>query len=270
MPVRILAAPFVLWLFVALGLTIFVDEGYSWTIIPAVVTLGMLYVFSPQIDWWWYKRNPPDLAEPLRLLLQKHYPFYQELGAEDKKRFRQRVALTLMAKDFKPQGIEFITEDIKMVVCAAEVSLTFGFEEFLLKRYENVVVYAGLFPSPKFPEIFHASEYFDEDGVLILAADHLLHGFLQPKLYYNIALHELANVFVISHPELSWPKFGPESWEKLEKISRFSKLAIEEWIKLPQGDPLPVSIHHFFNFPKAFQAEWPEVFEVLKKNFRHH
>lgn len=167
MPTRILAIPFVLLLALMFYLSLTVDERFSILIIFASVMLVILFVFSPQIDWWWYSRRPPELDASFRQLLRQRYPFYMGLSPEDKLKFRQRVALFRLAKDFMPQGMEEVPEDVQWFAALSGVHLTFGWEEYLLPQYEKIIVYPHPFPSPQYPDRFHASEVFPEDGVVI-------------------------------------------------------------------------------------------------------
>lgn len=268
MPVRILSIPFFVTALVFLYMTWEVDESYSVYIIPPVVLLGLLFVFGPQINWWWYKRYPPKLDPNIRHLFRRHFHFYQKLSPDDKERFRRRVALYTIANDFMPQAMEKVPEDVKAFIAANVVQLTFGQEDFLLSKFERIVVYPKPFPTPQYPEKFHASEIFEEDGVVLFSAQQLAKGFLHPTQYYNIGLHEYAKVFMICYPEHPYPVFDQDIWSKLEQISGFSREFIAEWINLDNIDPLAVSISHFFVFPEKFRAVLPEVFELYGEIFR--
>jgi hypothetical protein len=92
-------------------------------------------------------------------------------------------------------------------------------------------------------------------------------SFVESTKYFNIGLYEYAKVFVRSYPNHPYPVFDENSWEALERISGFSKAWIEEWINLPDIDPLAVSIAHFFTFPEAFIKELPEEYELYRSIF---
>ena len=63
--------PFILLLVVMFYFSFTVDESYNVFIIFASVVLVLLYIFSPQIDWWWYRRYPPELEKPFRQMLRQ-------------------------------------------------------------------------------------------------------------------------------------------------------------------------------------------------------
>ena len=268
MPSRILAFPFVIGALVFLYLTWEKSESYAVFIVPFVVIGAIIYVFSPQINWWWYSRRPPELDPPIRQLLQKRNAFYQKLSPEKKKVFRNRMALFMIGNDYMAQVVESVPEDVKAVVAANAVQLTFGMENFLFPKFEKIVIYPKPFPSPQYPRKFHASEIFEEDGVVLFSAEQLMKSFVQPTRFYNIGLHEYAKVFRASYPEQVFPDLGEDIWQSLEAISGFSQEFITKWINLEVISPGPVSIAHFFVFPEKFKSVLPEIYDAYCKIFK--
>lgn len=267
MPARTLSIPFLIGALVFLYLTWEVDTGYSIYIVPFVIIMALIYVLSPQINWWWYQRRPPELRPKIRLLIERHLPYYQQLVESEKGRFRKRAALYMEANDFMPRGMESVPEDLRAIAAACAVQITFGRKDFLLPRFEHIIFYPHPFPSPQYPENFHSSEIYEEDGVIIFSAEQLLPGFLQPFQYYNIGLHEYARAFVRSYPEIDFPKLPEDIWQKLQQASGFSQAAIERWINLKPIPAQPVSIALFFTFPRQFHAVLPELYEQYARIF---
>ena len=267
MPARILSIPFAVIALAFLYLTWEVDPGYSIYIVPFVILMALIYVLSPQINWWWYQRHPPELKPKIRLLITRHLPYYQKLVESEQERFRKRVALYMEANDFMPQGMETVPEDLQAIAAACAVQLTFGQKDFLLPRFEHVIFYPHPFPSPQYPKNFHSSEIYEEDGVILFSAEQLLPGFLQPYQYYNIGLHEYAKAFVRSYPEVEFPKIEAAAWPALERVSGFSQAAIQKWINLDPIPIQPVSIAHFFTFPRQFQEVLPELYKQYARIF---
>ncbi len=264
---KILYTPFIFGGLLFLYLAWEVDDKYALYLIPCVISLALLFVFSPQIDWWWYKKRPPTLDPRLRMLLVKYHPFYQTIPPAEKELFRDRMGLFMMANDFKSQGADAVPEDVKAVIAANAVHLTFGREQFLFPKFETIVVYAHPFPSPKYPQQEHVSEIYEEDGVILFSAEQLMFGFSNPRKYYNIGLHEYAHAFVLSHPEYSWPKLEEKTWMALERLSGFSKAYIDKWINRPDVELLPAAIVHYFTFPESFAAVLPKEKDMLDDIF---
>ena len=264
---RILALPFVLGVGVFLYLAWEVDTRWAIYMVPFVLILVAIYVFEPQIDWWWVQRNPIDLDPPLIDLLEKGFPYYAGLSDENKIRFRKRMSLYMAAITWIPKGPETVPEDIKGVLAANVTQLMFGHEDYRLSQFERIVIYPKVFISPQHQQHIHASETHVEDKVLLFGAEKLMHSSLQSHLYYNLGLHEYAKVYLVSHPDNDYPKLDDNIWPDLEKICGFTKKKIVEFIGLPDLDPLQVSITLFFCFPEKFAVQLPDVFNSLSKIF---
>ena len=265
---RLISIPFILMALISLFLAWEVHRSYSIYIVPPVLILALIFVLSPQINWWWYSRRPPDLKPVLRALLERAPGFYHRLGPDDQLKFRQRMALFVMAHEFMPEGIEAVPPDAEAVVAASAITVTFGQEDFLFKKkYERIIFYVHPFPTPQYPELFHTSEVFDEDGVLLFSLEHLFRGFMQPQQYFHLGLYEYAKVFMRTWPSARFPQVEEAYWPVLERISGFSRKAIEEWVGLPDISPVAVAAAHFFIFPEAFKQEWPEAFEQFGTAF---
>jgi len=267
MPARILSIPFVLGALIFLYLTWEVDTRYSAYIVPFVIGLALIFTLSPQINWWWYQRYPPDLTGKLRGLLERFLPYYQRLAEPEKKRFRHRVALYVEANDFMAKGMDEVSPDLKVVAAACAVQLTFGKQTFLMNAFEHLIFFPQPFPSPQYPENYHASEIYEEDGAILFSAEQLMKGFFTPHKFYNIGLHEYAKVFERSFPDLAFPALPDAHWQELQQISGFTHEWIREWVNLDDIPLRAVSITHFFTFPQQFYALLPELYEQYASLF---
>ena len=243
------------------------EEGSQYAIymVPLVIALAVIYILSPQIDWWWYKRRPPALYPQLKQLFSRHLPFYNQLLPKYKPRFEHRVMMYRMANDFIPQKIEEVPVDIEAMTAANIVQLTFGLEDYRMPAFEHIVLCPGPFPSPQYPEHTHVSEIYEEDKTILFSMEHLVHGTINSKKNYNIGLHEYARVLIHSYPNKPYPQLPDDIWEQLEAVSGFSEEYIRKHIGRPDVKPLPACIVLFFTFPQKFQAMLPELYAGISK-----
>ena len=65
------ATPFVALSLVFLYMAWEVDSDYAIWILPFVLLSAAVYIFSPQINWWWYSRHPKDLSPGLRAMMER-------------------------------------------------------------------------------------------------------------------------------------------------------------------------------------------------------
>lgn len=236
-------------------------------IVPWVIIIAIIFVLAPQIDWWWASRNPPVLDPRMEGFLQRFFPYYKELTTPAKKRFVNRVALYLMATEFIPKAMAEVPEDVKGLIAANVVMLTFGQKDYRLSKFEKIVIYPHPFPSPQYMKHFHSAEHFEEDGVLLFSLEQLIPGVTQRTRYYNIALHEYAKIFVLINKDIKYPKFDDNIWSALEQISGLKTETVKNYIGLPVIEPLPVSINYFFTFPEVFRKVLPDLYEQYQQIF---
>jgi len=264
-----LMLPFALIAALFLGLAWTVDEGYSIYFVPFLVIAALIFILSPQINWWWYSRHPLDLSPELRALLERGSGFYRRLPPSEQRRFRGRVTLFQMGTDWEPLAFpeESMPQDVQMAIATQAVTLTFGREEFLFDKFEKVIVFPRPFPTPEHP-YDHASELHVSDGCLLFSAEQVMLAFVQPQNWFNVALHEYAKAFILKYPEAPWPDFsGDGVWEKLAAVSGMPREHVESVIGLAGVDALPVAIHHFIQFPDRFASVFSAEFQVLGKIF---
>lgn len=264
---RNLAVPFLLGTAIVVLLSMLVDSDYSVWIVPQVVVLAILYTLSPQIDWWYFKRKPPQMPVGMERALNQFYPYYSALEEKAKQHFRNRLMMYLKAVEFIGKPESDVPENIKLMVAANIIRLTFGLEDYRLSKFERIVIYPHPFPSPQFPDHLHNSEIFEEDGVLLFSADPLISGFRFPHKHYNLALHEYAKVFMKSYPEKDFPEGDESLWGKIELMGAYKKEHLAKFIGLPEIDPAAVSINYFYTFPDAFKKDLPTLFETYKSIF---
>ncbi len=238
---------------------------FNYIAIPLAVGLVINFVMSPQIDWWYYEKYPPKLDASGQRFLNEKLPFYKQLNEAGKRRFEQRMAMFPLAHEFMPMEVESLPEEIQSVIAASAVQLTFGQKDYTLEAYENIVIYPSSFLSPRYPQHMHSSEIHPEDGGIIFSGRHLMHGFVEPDKYYHSALHECAQAWIQLNPNRTYPKLGDDIWKTLEAISRFSQASMQEWIGLPDIDPMAVSICHFFVFSERFQEVAPVLYKELSE-----
>ena len=264
---RLLYLPFILGAGIALILSFAYGQTYAKFIVPNVIALAVIYMLAPQIDWWYYKKHPKQLDEGAEKLLRARFSYYANLSEELKVHFRHRLAMYLQAIEFIPKPWKTVPEDIKVIIAASIIQLTFGVDDYRLKSYERIVVYPKAFPSPQFPKYYHASEIHVEDNVILFSAEQLMWIILKPEKSYNIALHEFAKAFMDSYPRFEYPKFEESIWESLQIISGQKKAFVSDFIGLPEIDPVPVSITYFFTYPEKFKEVLPGIFEKYKSIF---
>jgi Mlc titration factor MtfA (ptsG expression regulator) len=264
---RLLAIPLALVTLVLLILAID-NPNLGVYMAPPLVLLAAIYILRPQIDWWWYQKHPPKMNAKEQGFLERFSAYYQRLNSEDREKFRNRTMMIRLAKDFISQADDKnMPEDARLIFAASQAQATFGWEDYLLLEYEKVVVYPGTFPSPKYPEHFHASETVEEETRhgYIFSLDHAMKGFMQTGQYYPVMLHEICQSLILAFPDRNWPMADEDSWPQLELISGFPTTALKQTINRPDLEAEAVMLTYFLSFPERFQALQPDWYRTCAK-----
>lgn len=253
-----LAAPFVGGAILMLYLS-WQDSDYAIWIVPFVVAAALIFILSPQINWWWYTRRPQDLSPGLTATLERFCGFYKRLDAAEKKRFRERVGLFHSGTDWTPMAWpdDVLPPDVTLALAAQAVTLTFHRPQFLFEKFEKVLIYPKPFATPEYP-FMHASELYEPDGCLLFSAEQVMAGFVQPGAY-NLGMHEYAKAFVHNYPHEPYPDLSaPDTWGRLQAVGGFPREQVDEITGIAGVEPLPVAIHHYFIFPEKFRQVMPQ------------
>lgn len=235
---------------------------YTWGLAIGVLLLAVLYIFTAQINWWYWQRRAPDLPAGLQRLFRERFPFYAHLDPIQQREFRRRVFLFQEAIDLKGQGIEEIPDDMKTLAAISAVRVGFGQSDFLLEPFETIVFYPHPFPSPEI-ERLHTSELYAPDGVLIFSMEHFARSVLDERSFLSLGLYEYSRVYRMVHQRTAHSALN---WASIETISGFTQASIEDFIGLNEAhglDRVAITATLFFSFPERFRQQHPDEFQEL-------
>ncbi len=264
MPSRRLAIILILifiWLFIKV--TVHDQQIYTIPLILCLMAIISCYTVGSKIDYWWHSRFPPS-PDPKALEIIERYPFYGRLTEAQKIRFGQRVMVFVYNKEFSAVDLEYLPEDIKVIISINAIVLTLNQDDFLLEPFDRIFLYQGAFPSPQYPEQWHHSEMESEDGVLIFAIPQLLKGQFDER-QFNPVLYEWARVWLYLHEEIHIAEIEPRL---LYEISGITAQQINDTIRV-EIDPRAVILHHYFRYPDAFAVKAADSFETLQAVFKY-
>ncbi|MTB51932.1 hypothetical protein [Lewinella sp. W8] len=242
------------------------DRVYSELfILPAIVAAGA-YSLAPQLRWWHWKRNPPDLPTDLAPLLDR-FDLYRRLDLAGKREFRRRTFLLREATHVHGQAIEEIPEDIRVMVAASAATVGFHREEFLMGDFETIIFYRHYFPSPQH-DVLHCSELHYDDGAIIWTLNVFLRSCIEPQSFLHLGLYEYSRALMHLEPELR-QKIGPVclNYPAIEKLTGFSEKALLEFIGLDVLDLPAITMVLYHTHHELLKIHHPELFGQLEELF---
>lgn len=232
---------------------------YAWLVVIPLVLIGAVFSLKPQINWWyWTKVSPPDLSTNFAPVLER-FALYRSLDLEGKREFRRRVFLLRESTQFIGQGVEKVPEGLEVMFAASAATVSFYRKDFAFPELDTAVFYPHLFPSPQHEQL-HASEFYAPDGTFILTVNYFVRSVMEPQQYLQLGIYEFAKAYQLVYPGRRLPKL---EWESIEKISKFTREKLEEFIGLTDLDVSAIGLTLYFTHPASFERLYPEEFTAF-------
>jgi Mlc titration factor MtfA (ptsG expression regulator) len=268
-------------------------QGYSFTanqIILAVFLIIMLFIilrfFVKMLETVyvlrymkpWYTHLyfvSRKLTKSQKSIITKKFGFYNRLNDKYQMYFEHRVASFIKDKDFVGREGFVITEEVKVMISATAVMLTFGFRDYYIGIISKIVIYPKAFFSNT-NQVFHKGEFNPMLNALVLSWEDFKKGLDIENDNFNLGIHELTHAIHINsikERDISSTIFSdsfkelmqlmiekPELREKLVQSNYFRKYAFTN-----QFEFLAVIMETFIETPQEFQSHFPEVYSKTKQ-----
>ncbi|MEM5563969.1 zinc-dependent peptidase [Psychroserpens sp. AS72] len=215
------------------------------------------------------------LSHSQKSLLKKNIKFYQKLPLKHQSYFEHRVCKIINETEFIGKDIE-VTEEMKVVLSATLIKLTFGLRDYNIESVERIIFYPEEFYSQT-NKAYHKGEFNLGLKALVFSWKDVLHGYEIEDDNLNLAIHEFthaihfyymkvrrtstsAAIFLDAFVELTnMLDTNPELKIKLVK-SNF----LREYAFTNQFEFLSVIIETFIESPQQFKSEFPNIYGKVK------
>ena len=230
------------------------------------------------------KKKPLYLHKYLRLrkltqkqqsILRQYFSFYNKLTKQQQCYFEHRLALFIKDKDFIGREGLVITDEVKVLVSATAIMLTFGFRDFYIGLLDKIIVYPGSFYS-KINKDYHKGEFNPKLGVIVLSWEDFKEGYNEAHDNLNLGIHEFthaihlngmkardvsSNIFQDGFKELMHLLSDNERMKKKLKDSEYFR----EYAYTNQYEFLAVIIETFIESSVEFRSQFPEIYNKVKQ-----
>lgn len=125
-------------------------------------------------------------------ILRSSFPFYNKLSDKHKSYFEHRVTSFIKDKDFIARGASIITEEMRILISATAVMLTFWFRDFYIGLISKIVIYPKEFYS-KSSNAYHKGEFNPKFKALVLLWEDFEKGFEDGKDNLNLGIHDFTH-----------------------------------------------------------------------------
>ncbi len=234
---------------------------------------------------WLYLFKRPLTVRPIRQLqslsvkerqfLFDQLHFYKYLYHAERQVFDHRVIRFMERRQFEAKGDVDLTQEMKLLIAATSVQLTFGLRSYMLKEFERIVIYPDAYYNPKKNQ-YHKGET-QRGGTVVLSWKHFEEGIAIPDDNLNLGIHEFAHTLAFQrllNPSFT-DSFFREAFDKLMRnISNpvFRK-RIGERARLRSyalTNPMEffaVATEVFFETPNDLKVNHPTIYSLFREMY---
>lgn len=222
---------------------------------------------------------PKKLSLQQLQILNSQFEFYQKLDPKNKRYFEHRVATFIDKYPFYgKEGLE-ITDEMKVLISATAIMLTFGMRNYLFDVIDKVIVFPDIYYS-SMNDNYHKGEFNPLMSAIVFSWKHFLEGYEISNDNLNLGLHEFghvihyqglkntdtsATIFAVTYDEIMEQVKHPPNLKRLRDSSYFRNYAYTNEFEF-----IAVILEHFFESPEQFQSEFPQLYEKVKVMINFH
>jgi hypothetical protein len=207
-------------------------------------------------------------------VIEANMTYYANLSASDQKIFRSRTQWFIRMKAFIPRGgIDVVTPEMKALIAASAIQITFGLPGIYFKHFFKILIYPDNYYST-ITQKFHQGEV-NTRGFIVLSWVNFLKGYMDDTDGRNLGLHEMAHALKLEDA------IRNDEYDFLERevLNQFTFAGREEMALISRGEPsifreyaatndyefFAVAVETFFEKPILFKKEKPLLFDLLAK-----
>ncbi len=207
-----------------------------------------------------------------RKILQQNFAYYQRLSEEKKVDFEKRVNRFIRLKHFIPRNLEAVSDEMKVLVSASAVQLTFGLHDIYLTHFDRILIYPDSYYSTV-NKRYHKGEVNPRWGTIVLSWKDFLEGFENTSGSKNLGLHEMAHALHLedrivkrNHSFLNeklLDTYNNLSIMTMEKIRSGQDNFFRKYAGHNEEEFFAVSVETFFENPEQFLQYHPKLYHTL-------
>lgn len=232
-----------------------------------------MFVFNKPFFVHWYRKleklSPSEIG-----FLKKHNDFYSKLKPKYQDYFQHRVHTFLQKYEFIPREEIVITQEMRVMVAATAVQLTFGFRTYLMSIFQYIVIYPDIYQST-ITENWHKVEFNPRMKAIVFSWKHFEEGFQSNNDNLNLGYHEFAHALNMHGLQSSDASAAHFAWlykkmmEYLKNPLIQKRLIASEYFRIyaysNQFEFFAVLIEHFFETPDQFKLEFPVLYGKIRR-----
>ncbi len=216
------------------------------------------------------------LSAKHKVFLLKNFEFYRKLPSQSRKIFEKRAALFISSKKFIPRRMDHVTWEMKVLIAASAIQLTFGFPKVNLTFFRHILVYPDTFFSNS-NQTHHKGEVNPKAKAIVLSWKHFVEGYLEPD-GRNLGLHEMAHALRLENRVMNEEyNFLSEQvlheWElraqhTMKEIVEGRESFFRKYGSANNEEFFAVAVENFFERPREFSKKHPLTYQTMCRLLR--
>lgn len=245
------------------------DYPHSIWLIAPISCLVLLYLFKPQLDYWWHTKYPIKFDEDLGKFLATKIPYYGMLQGEEKSKFQNRLNLYMEAREYKAVGTNEqrdIPYDMKAMLACIPIQMTMHKEDFLIGDMDRIFLYKHPFPTPGM-QFLHTVETHPEDGVFIFSLNEYQAAINEPERFYNNVWYGYMDAYLKIYKDDTTAIDKLATFENITQIGKYTEKYILGILGINAVDPLVVLCALYFTHNEQMKTNSPDTYSVMQQFF---
>jgi Mlc titration factor MtfA (ptsG expression regulator) len=222
--------------------------------------------------------NPKKIAPETAYVLRQKFQFYNKLSDKEKVYFHHRIASFNEEYELISREDFAITTEVKTLVAATYVMLTFGMRRYLIDSFDKIILYPNEYYSNPNQE-YHKGEFNPVLKAVVFSWEDFIGGYEIDNDNLNLGIHEFTHV-VHHHSmrnndasSLNFRKHYQQLYKEVNHPPNRERLIHSDYFRVyAYTNPyefISVIVEHYFETPQLFKKEFPELFENVSLMLNH-
>lgn len=209
------------------------------------------------------------ITDTQRYILENRFPFYRKLSDKKKGYFEHRMFCFLNQNAFYGKDRLVVTDEMRVMIAATYVMLTFGFRIYLFSVFNKIIIYPDVY-QPTNSDAAHKGEFNPRMKAVVFSWKHFMEGYETTNDNLNLGIHEFAHVlhyYGLQRRDNGAALFAKRYERILKEINHppnRQKLIDSKYFRIyaytNSFEFVAVLLEHFFETPEVFRREFPELY----------
>jgi MtfA peptidase len=220
----------------------------------------------------WKKFYVPRRLEPhFEDIILANFAYYRSLNSIEQKRFKSRIAVALKRLKISSREKLEITDEMRVLVAASLIKLTFGYRRFMISGFTNIILYPAAYYSHATKSTNKGETHFS--GMVVLSWEDTLSGIQVANDNLHLALHEFSHALWLALVRDKGVdlrlKLYEDEWKRLisqpNNIIRWKEKGfLRPYAFTNAMELFACVVETFFESPRELHQTHPELYRVMR------